>query len=72
MNDQEWVENLCDVLHTRVAIKRVSRIGVSMTGKKRPLMVVVKNEDEKLKIISNLRILKGLKTYKGVCETSRN
>ena len=60
MNDMKWVENLCVDLHVRVTVKRVSRIGVSMLGKKRLLMVAVKNEAEKFKILSNLCILKGL------------
>ena len=45
-------------------VKRISRIGT--VGKKRPLMVVLKNENEKMKIISNLRILKGLEQYRGI------
>ena len=47
MSDMEWVDNLCDALHTRVTIK----CGVSMTGKKNHLMVV-KSKDEKFKMIT--------------------
>ena len=63
MDEKKWVENLCGDLHVRVQVKRISRIGT--VGKKRPLMVVLKNENEKIKIISNLRI-KGLEQYRGI------
>ena len=51
---------------TRVEIKNVSRIGVAKNDNKRPIMVTLKSENDKLKILNNLRALHGLDKYKGV------
>ena len=64
--DKKWVNNLKNDLHTRVEIKSVSRIGVAKNDKKRPIMVVLKSEDDKQKFLSNLKVLHGIDKYKGV------
>ena len=64
--DQKWVNNLKTDLHIRVEMKSISRIGVAKNDNKRPLMVVLKSENDKLKILNNLRALHGINKYKGV------
>ena len=68
--DETWVKTLIGKLHVKVEIKRISRIGKSADGKKRPLIVTLNSEEEKDSVFGNLPALKGIETYKGVsvCE----
>jgi len=68
-NDQKWANDLIDDLRARVNIKRVSRIGALCEEKKRPLIVTLTSEEEKINLLGNLPALKGLQRYKGISIT---
>ena len=57
--DEEWVKTLIKSLKVKVNIMRVSRIGQPSDGKKRPLIVSLKSEEEKESLFGNLPTLKG-------------
>ena len=50
-------------------VKRASRIGLPVQGKNRPIKVVMNAEDERNRILSNLRNLKGIPEYKTISVT---
>ena len=50
-------------------VKSVSRIGLPVQGKNRPIKVVMNAEDERNRILSNLRNLKGIPEYKTISVT---
>ena len=62
---KKWSSDLVDDLHVHVTIKWVSRIGAKIKGKTRPLLLGLENEEEKEKMIGNLKALKGIEKYKG-------
>lgn len=64
--DKQWVEELIKKLRVRVNIIRLSRIGKAEDGKRRPILVNLKEEDEKTKLFGNIQSLKGQSTYKGI------
>ena len=64
--DNDWVKRLLKDLHTQIEIKRVSRIGTPKDEKIRPMLVALKNEDDKLKVLDSLWALRGKEKYKGV------
>lgn len=68
--DEEWVKTLITSLRVKVNVMRISRIGQPSDGKKRPLIVSLKSEEEKESVFGNLPTLKGNDTYNGVsiCE----
>ena len=68
-NDQKWANDLIDDLRARVTIKRVSRIGALCEERKRPLIVTLTSEEEKINLLGNLPALKGLQRYKGISIT---
>ena len=74
-NDKSKAKTLDDVfvtdlsgaiLVTAVTFKSVTRIGKTDLNKKRPIKVVLNNEADKNKIMTNLRNLKGLESFKGI------
>ena len=65
-NLQEWIKEFTNDTHTNVTVKHISRIGKDTNKQPKPLIVVLKNEDEKEKLLSNLTALKGLEKYKGI------
>ncbi|MEM7298796.1 MAG: hypothetical protein AAF391_11085 [Bacteroidota bacterium] len=66
----KWVQDLVNKLHVKVNIKRSIRLGnESMTGKERPVLVTLTNEDEKLKVLNSLSVLKDDGDYKKVSVT---
>ena len=44
----------------------MSRIGAKIKGKTRPLLLGLENEEEKEKMLGNLKALKGIEKYKGI------
>lgn len=68
--DEAWVKTLIEKLHVKINIKYISRIGKSVDGKKRPLIVTLNSEEEKMNVFGNLPALKGIDAYKGmsICE----
>ena len=63
---KKWSSDLVDDLHVNVTIKWVSRIGAKIKGKTRPLLLGLENEEEKEKMLGNLKALKGIEKYKGI------
>ena len=53
-NLQEWIKEFTNDTHTNVTVKHISRIGKDTNKQPKPLIVVLKNEDEKEKLLSNL------------------
>ena len=69
-DDKVFVENLIKELETSpVVIKQIDRIGQQSDNKNRPIKVTLKNEEERDKVLDNLRNLKGKSLYKGVSVT---
>ena len=69
-DDKDSVDNLIKELQiSSVVIKQVERIGQQSDNKKRPIKVTLKSEEERDKILNNLRNLKGKDNYKGVSVT---
>jgi len=69
-DDKVFVENLIKELEiSSVVIKQIDRIGQQSDNKNRPIKVTLKNEEERDKILDNLRNLKGKSLYKGVSVT---
>lgn len=67
--DITWANTLINVTHSNVTIKRVTRLGKTSTNKKRPILVCLSNESEKLKLLGNLSALKGNDNFAGVSIT---
>ena len=64
--DTSFVDNLLkDVLY-KAKTSYVGRIGKKTEGKSRPLKVAFKTEEEKRKLFSNLKAMKGVDKYKGI------
>ena len=72
LHDSDLVTNLTETIRVTVAPKSISRIGRSdpeKTNPKRPMKVVCISEEDKEKIMSNLRILKDQDEFKGISIT---
>ena len=72
-DDKLFVDNLIKELQiSAIAIKQVERIGQksdTSSTMKRPMKVILKNEEERDKVLSNLMNLKGKTLYKGISFT---
>ena len=66
LSSQAWVKNFINVLHTKVQVKRFSRVGLATAGKSRPILIFFGNGEEKRKIMENLSALKGKEDYNNV------
>ena len=64
--------NLKNILKTNlkilVHIKQISRIGKKEIGKTRRMLIVLKDENEKFKLIGSLSTLRGVNKYRGIKE----
>jgi len=59
-SDLEFAMRLIEALHIgQIELKKVERIGQTTGGKMRPIKIEFKSEEEKLKVLTNLRKLKG-------------
>ena len=67
--DKDWAADLVKDTRVRVTIKKVIRLGKPTDNSKRPLLISLQNEDEKLKLLGNLTCLKGIEKYAGVSIT---
>jgi len=66
-DDEEFIKNLFKQLAIgNTTAKTLKRIGAQRAEKKRPILVQMKDEDEKSKVMDNLKNLKGLQEYKGI------
>ena len=68
--DDDFAFDFIKNLHTKATIKYVSRIGLDKEdGKRRPILIALQSEDQKVKLLGNLSALKGLDNYKGISVT---
>ena len=67
--DLNWATTLLQDTHAHANIKRVSRIGKANTETNRPLLISLKNENEKLALLGNLSALRDYEKYKGISVT---
>ena len=68
--DKEFVDNLIKELQIGVVnVQLVDRIGQVTQGRKRPLKMVLNNEEDQQKVLHNLTNLKGKPSYKGISIT---
>ena len=66
-DDNKFINDLITNLQIGVInIKQTRRIGTSNEGRARPIKLVFNNEDDKQKVYSNLKNLKGNASYKGI------
>lgn len=68
-NDSNFVSTLIGDLYIKVTIKQVSRIGLTVEDKNRPIKIVLGCEEEKVKLMGNLSALRGIEKYKGISIT---
>ena len=68
-DDNSWATGLACDTHTKVNINRVIRLGKGDHEKKRPLLISLQSEDEKVKLLGNLSALKDYDKYKGMSVT---
>lgn len=67
--DKLWVEQLLKDTHANVTVKRITRLGKPNEDKKRPILICLSEESEKLKLLGNLPTLKGNQKYSRVSIT---
>ena len=66
-DDEEFMKNLFKQLAIgSTTAKTIKRIGAQNAEKKRPILVQMKDEDDKSKVMDNLKNLKGLQEYRGI------
>ena len=66
-DDEEFMQNLFKQLAIgSTTAKTIKRIGAQNAEKKRPILVQMKDEDDKSKVMDNLKNLKGLQEYRGI------
>ena len=68
-SDEEYIKNFIGAVRVAAQIKLVMRIGKVDQLKKRPIKVVLNNEEDKDKIMDSLRNLKDNDDYKGISVT---
>ena len=67
--DESHVNSLIETLGLEITYKSVIRLGKGDPTKKRPIKVVMHTEEDKNKIMSNLRSLKDKEEFKGISVT---
>lgn len=67
--DKTWVSDLIKDIHVKVNTKRVIRLGKAADDKKRPLLISLKDENERSKFLGNLTGIKSIEKYKGISVT---
>ena len=71
-HDEDFIKTLIVTLGLTVTHKRVHRLGKrnpTNDQSKRPMKLVMLNEEDKDRILENLKTLKGNETYKGISVT---
>ena len=68
-DDNAWAADLVNDTQAPVNIKRVIRLGKAADPKKHPLLISLKTEEERVKLLGNLSALKDLDRYKGISVT---
>ena len=64
--DKTFVDNLLKDVAYKVVPKYIGRVGNKAEGKSRPLKIVLNTDEEKRKLFSNLKALKGVDKYQKV------
>ena len=64
--DKTFVDNLLKDVAYKVVPKYIGRVGNKAEGKSRPLKIVFNTDEEKRKLFSNLKALKGVDKYQKV------
>ena len=64
--DTEFINNFLKVVDESVIPKTISRLGKHDTNKSRPIKVILRNDEDKDKIMRNLSKLKGNETFNGI------
>ena len=69
--DEAYVHSLFDTVAKDISFKSITRLGKvdSENTKKRPIKVVMKSEEAKIVVMSNLRKLKGKEEFNGLSIT---
>ena len=68
--DEEFIRYFFGALLLRgIAFKFASRIGKTDSAKKRPIKVIMNNEEDKLMVMANLRNLKDKDSFRGISVT---
>jgi len=66
-DDENFLREFCIQLSIgNTKAKSHKRIGVQQADRNRPILVQMSNEDEKLKVMNNLKNLKGVPQYQGI------
>ena len=69
-NDKQFVNDMIkDISVGAITTKSITRLGKSEHGKNRPIKVVFNNNEEKSKVMSNLRFMKGKELYNRISIT---
>ena len=68
-SDDIYINNFIAALKVTSTVKSASRIDLPAQDKNRPIKVVVNTEEERNRIFSNLRNLKGIPEYKTISVT---
>ena len=68
-SDDIYINNFIAALKVTSTAKSASRIGLPAQGKNRPMKVVINIEEERNRILSNLRYLKDIPEYKTISVT---
>ena len=66
VSDQQRMATLFNALHTTAMFTQITRVGVATQEKIWPILVVLKNDNEKKEIMNSLPALKGMEEYKGI------
>ena len=67
--DEAYVTQFIDALEIKAPYKSVFRIGKADSAKKRHIKVIINSEEDKKKIMANLKKLKNQATFKGLSVT---
>ena len=68
-SDDIYINNFIAALKETSTAKSASRIGLPAQNKNQPIKVVMNTEEERNRILSNLRTLKGIPEYKNIIVT---
>ena len=64
--DETYISEFLDAVEVQVTCKYVARLGKHDTNKRRPIKLVMNSEDDKRKVMENLRKLKDNNTFFGL------
>ena len=69
-HDKAYTQHLVKELKVGdIDVKQIERLGQKDNAKKRPIKIVFNNEEDKEKVLNNLKNLKDIQIYKGISIT---